>query len=238
VPKLSVNIDHIGTLREARKTYEPDPVYAAGEALLGGARGITVHLRGDRRHIKDRDLLILRQVVPFGLNVEHAIRRDMLEIMKVVGPDSVCFVPEHPEEVTTEGGLNLKAAYKEAKKAAADLKKRRIRITAFIEPDEKQLKLARDIGCDSVELYTQHYAEARDLKTREDAFRKIARGAEIGRRLGLEIHGGHGLNYVNVSRIARLPQMAELSIGHAIIARAVFVGLRQAVREMAELVNP
>lgn len=237
MPRLSVNIDHIGTLREARKTYEPDPVFAAGEALLGGATGITVHLRSDRRHIKDRDLLILRQVVPYGLNVEHSIRHEMVEVMKVVGPDSVCFVPERPEEVTTEGGLNLKAAFKEAKKAAAELKKHRIRITAFIEPDARQLKLARDIGCDSVELYTEHYAEGKDRAYHEDAFKKIARAAELGGKLGLEIHGGHGLNYENVTRIARIPKMAELSIGHAIIARAVFTGLRQAVREMADLVR-
>ncbi len=237
MPRLSVNIDHIATLREARKTYEPEPVFAAGEALLGGAEGITVHLRQDRRHIKDRDLLILRQVVPFGLNVEHAIRREMIEIMKVLVPDSVCFVPEKPEEVTTEGGLNLKAVFKEARKATADLKTHRIRITAFIEPDARQLRLARDIGCDSVELYTHHYAGVRDPKARGEAFKKLAKAAEEGHKLGLEIHGGHGLNYMNVSRVARLPWMAELSIGHAIIARAVFVGLRQAVREMAELVK-
>ncbi len=237
MPRLSINIDHVGTLREARRTCEPDPVFAAGEALLGGADGITVHLRGDRRHIKDRDLLILRQVVPYGLNVEHAIRREMLETMKGVGPDSVCFVPERPEEVTTEGGLNLKAVFKEAKKAAADLKKHRIRITAFIEPDARQLRLARDIGCDSVELYTHHYAGVRDLKARGEALKKLARAAEEGHALGLEIHGGHGLNYVNASPVARLPWMAELSIGHAVIARAVFVGLRQAVREMAEMVQ-
>lgn len=235
MPRLSINIDHVGTLREARKTYEPEPAFAAGEALLGGASGITVHLRQDRRHIKDRDLLLLRQVVPFGLNVEHAIRHEMIEIMKVVLPDSVCFVPERPEEVTTEGGLNLARAQAESKKAVAQLKKHGIRTTVFIEPDPKQLKLARDLGFDSVELYTQHYAEAKSEFSRNEAFRKVARAAEVGHKLGLEIHGGHGLNYENVNRIARLPQMAELSIGHAVIARAVFVGLRQAVREMAAL---
>ena len=235
--ELGVNIDHVATLRQARRTYEPDPVWAAAAAELGGADGITIHLREDRRHIQDRDLELLRQTVGVKLNLELASAEEIVAIACRARPDQVTLVPERREEVTTEGGLDV-AGHREAVAGAVKtLHDAGIYVSLFLDPDPRQLDLAKALGADAVELHTGHYALAKPGKPRDFELAKlIAAGKQI-RSAGLALHAGHGLNYHNVGDIAAITDMHELNIGHAIIARAVFVGLQQAVREMKNLID-
>ena len=237
MPRLSVNIDHIATLRQARKGSEPDPVAAAVIAELAGADGIIAHLREDRRHIQDRDLRLLRELVHTKLNLEMAATEEMQRIALDVKPDFSTLVPEKREELTTEGGLETASRVDFIKAYVARLKQGGIIVSLFIDPDEKQIAAARKAGADWVELHTGAYANARNEKDRELEFRKIAEAAKLAASLGLRVGAGHGLNYVNTRRIARIPEVEELNIGHSIISRAALIGLERAVKEMRDLIN-
>jgi pyridoxine 5-phosphate synthase len=233
--ELGVNIDHVATLRQARRTYEPDPAWAAVEAELGGADGITIHLREDRRHINDRDLQVLRQTVQCKLNLEMSIVPEIVEIAQRAEPNQATLVPERRQEVTTEGGLDLTKEADRFGSVVQNLKRNNIFVSAFLDPDEKQITIARQIGFDAVELHTGAYANAQPKDAAEQLAR-LERGAQWVHEGGMRLHAGHGLNYRNVGLIARIPGMVELNIGHAIISRAIFVGLREAVREMKRLI--
>jgi pyridoxine 5-phosphate synthase len=232
--RLGVNIDHVATVRQARRASEPDPVQAAFLAELGGAAGITVHLRADRRHIQDRDVEILRKVVKTRLNIELAATQEMMRIALTVKPDQVTLVPERREEVTTEGGLDVVLNSAQLKPVVHTLKDGGIHVSIFVDPDLEQVKEARKIDAESVEINTAAYADARDEGSRATALRKVVDAVRLGKKLGLGVHGGHGLTYANVSPIAALPEVAELNIGHSIVARALLVGMERAVREMVE----
>jgi pyridoxine 5-phosphate synthase len=237
MPELGVNIDHVATLRQARRTYEPDPIWAAAAAELGGADGITVHLREDRRHIQDRDLELLRQTVRVKLNLELAATAEIVGIACRVKPEQATLVPERREEVTTEGGLDVVGQRDAVATAIKRLRDAGIHVSLFLDPDPRQLELAKSLGAEAVELHTGQYALAKPGKDRDAQLKKqIAAGAQI-RSSNLALHAGHGLNYQNVRPIATIEGMHELNIGHAIIARAVFVGLQQAVREMKDLIS-
>jgi pyridoxine 5-phosphate synthase len=233
--ELGVNIDHVATLRQARRTYEPDPVWAAVEAELGGADGITVHLREDRRHINDRDVQVLRQTVQCKLNLEMSLFPEIVEVAVRAQPAQATLVPERRAEVTTEGGLDLS---KEPDRVAAVVQKLRavgVFVSAFIDPVEQQVDLAAKLGFDAVELHTGEYANARDDIALAEQLRRLEHAGQWTRERGMRLHAGHGLNYRNVLAVARIAGMVELNIGHAIVSRAVFIGLRAAVREMKEL---
>jgi pyridoxine 5-phosphate synthase len=229
--ELGVNIDHVATLRQARRTYEPDPVWAAVEAELGGADGITLHLREDRRHINDRDVQLLRQTVQCKLNLEMSLAPEIVEIALKSIPDQATLVPERRQEVTTEGGLDLHHEPDRIADVVQRLSGLGIFVAAFIDPDEKQIDAARQQGFNAVELHTGEYANA-SADEAVDQLHRLEMAGEQVRQRGLRLHAGHGLNYRNVGPVARMPCMAELNIGHAIVSRAVFVGLREAVREM------
>ena len=235
--RLGVNIDHVATLREARKTREPDPIVAAVLAEMAGADGITIHLRGDRRHIQDRDVEVLRKVVKTRLNLEMAANAAMVTIASTHKPDHVTLVPERREEVTTEGGLDVLLNHNLIKKTVADLKEGGIAVSIFLDPDYDQVKAASKLGVGLIEINTAKYAEA----TREDLARaeadKVIQVARAASKLGLRVLAGHGLDYRNVGRIVAIPEIEELNIGHAIIARAALVGLERAVREMKDLMR-
>ena len=237
MPHLGVNIDHVATLRQARRGAEPDPVWAAAEAELGGAACITLHLREDRRHIQDRDLEILRRTVQVKLNLEMAVTDAMVETACRVHPDQATLVPEGRQEITTEGGLPV--AGQEAKVAAAvrRLKDAGITVSLFIDPDMAEVEASSRTGAEAVEFHTGQYANAPDGPERKKQLARIAEAAKRAQALGLTVHAGHGLNYVNVGQIAGIPGMTELNIGHSIISRAVFAGLRKAVREMVRLIE-
>jgi pyridoxine 5-phosphate synthase len=235
MPELGVNIDHIATLRQARKTYEPDPVWAAALAELGGADGITIHLREDRRHIQDRDLRLLRQTVTVKLNLELACNQEVLNIACEVRPDQATLVPERREEVTTEGGLDALAQRDAVAAAVSQLQAAGIFVSLFLDPVIDQVELAAEVGADAVELHTGQYALARGQKRQEELAKLVAAGRRI-RQSGMALHAGHGLNYQNVHPVAQVAEMHELNIGHSIVARAVLVGLERAVREMKQLI--
>ena len=234
--ELGVNIDHVATLRQARRTYEPDPVWAAVDAELGGADGITIHLREDRRHINDRDLQLLRQTVQCKLNLEMSIVPEIAEIAAKTGPDQATLVPERRQEVTTEGGIDLSQQSDRITSIVGRLRSAGVFVSAFIDPDEKQVNLAVQQGFHAVEFHTGPYANARGGEV-DRHLERLLRACSIARERGLRLHAGHGLNYRNVGPIAALPGMMELNIGHAIISRAVFVGLREAVREMKTIMR-
>ncbi|HEY8665615.1 MAG TPA: pyridoxine 5'-phosphate synthase [Tepidisphaeraceae bacterium] len=234
--ELGVNIDHVATLRQARRTYEPDPVWAAVEAELGGADAITVHLREDRRHINDRDVQLLRQMVQCKLNLEMSLAPEIVEIAIKSLPDQATLVPERRQEITTEGGLDLSQQTDRVADTVRRLREAGIFVSAFIDPDEKQIDIAHKAGFDAIELHTGEYANAEGASVAQQ-LQRLQRGAALIRERGLRLHAGHGLNYRNVLPIARIPQMRELNIGHAIISRAVFTGLRDAVSEMKKLIN-
>jgi len=231
--ELGVNIDHIATIRQARRTYEPDPIWAAAEAELGGADGITVHLREDRRHINDRDVNLLKETVHVKLNLEMSLVPEIVEIALKVKPDQATLVPEKRQEITTEGGLDLSHESARVANAVKRLKDIGVFVSAFIGPDESQVKLSRDLGFDAIEFHTGEYANASGLEQVKQLDRLIA-VSKLARSLDLRLHAGHGLNYLNVGPVARIEAMRELNIGHAIISRAVFTGLREAVKEMKE----
>ncbi len=232
---LGVNIDHVATVRQARRTNEPDPVWAATLAELGGADGITLHLREDRRHIQDRDLRILRETVTVKLNLEMACAEDVLAIACQFRPDQATLVPERREEVTTEGGLNIVAAGDRVKDAIARLQDAGIVVSMFLDPDAEQIAAAQKWGANAVELHTGQYAltsgekQAAELEKLQQAARQVCAA-------GLTLHAGHGLTYRNVKPIASIAGMDELNIGHSIVARALMVGFEQAVREMKKLI--
>lgn len=235
---LGVNIDHVATVRQARRTYEPDPVWAAVLAELGGADGITVHLREDRRHIQDRDVEILRQIVTVKLNLEMACSREIVAIACRVRPDQATLVPERREEVTTEGGLDVLSQQARIADVVAQLHDHGISVSLFLDPEVRQIETAAQVKADAVELHTGRYALAKRGAAQDAELQALVLAGAKVRELGLTLHAGHGLNYHNVRPVAAIPDMHELNIGHSIIARAVMVGLQQAVREMKQLVGP
>lgn len=236
MPELGVNIDHVATVREARKTYEPDPVWAASLAELGGADGITVHLREDRRHIQDRDLRVLKETVTVKLNLELACAEDVLRIATEICPEQATLVPEKREEVTTEGGLDVVGNLESVQHAVQQLKNAGIVTSLFLDPDAAQIEAAAQLGVEAVELHTGQYALARGEDITEQLVALTTAARQI-RESGMLLHAGHGLNYQNVKPIAQIPEMHELNIGHSIISRAVMVGMTEAVRDMKRLVE-
>jgi pyridoxine 5-phosphate synthase len=235
--RLAVNVDHVATVRQARGIEEPDPVLAAGLAELAGADGIICHLREDRRHINDRDLVLLKQTVKTKLNMEMAAVEEMVEIALKTMPDLATLVPERREELTTEGGLNVKAKPAHYERIAERLKAAGIRVSFFVDPDPEQIETAYQCGADIVEIHTGHYSEARSESEAIERFGSVAKAVEAAAGLKLDISAGHGLNYTNVKRFKGLSKIEEYSIGHSIVARAVLVGFERAVREMVELVK-
>jgi pyridoxine 5-phosphate synthase len=235
--ELGVNIDHVATLRQARRTYEPDPIWAAALAELGGADGITIHLREDRRHIQDRDLELLRKTVTVKLNLELACESQVLDIACRVKPDQATLVPERREEVTTEGGLDVLGAREAVHKAVARLKEVGIFVSLFIDPDPVQIEASHDLGADAIELHTGAYALAKRGNEQEKKLIELVQAGAMIRQLGMALHAGHGLNYQNVRPVAGIEDMRELNIGHAIVSRAVMVGMERAVREMKDLLE-
>ena len=233
--RLGVNIDHVATVRQARRIDVPDPVEAALLAEKGGADGITVHLREDRRHIQQRDVERLRAEVKSKLNLEMAVTPEMARLAEQLRPDDACFVPERREELTTEGGLDVRSQRARIRDAVERLQARGIRISLFVDPDDGQIEASRETGAHGVEIHTGRYANAAGDKSKE--LGEFAAAVSLARRLGLEVHGGHGLNYDNVIPVARVPEIVELNIGHSIVARAIMVGMEQAVREMKELLR-
>jgi pyridoxine 5-phosphate synthase len=233
---LGVNIDHVATIRQARKGIEPDPVMAATLALLGGADGITVHLREDRRHIQDRDLRILREFVPNELNLEMAATKEMIRIALKTKPDLVTLVPEKRQELTTEGGLDVKAHERTVQEAIKKLNGTGIPVSLFINADPDAIEISKKIGSDMVEVHTGKYADTKG-KQQEKEFARIQKAVQYALGNGLLVNAGHGLNYFNVKNIAAIKGIRGLYIGHSIISRAVFVGLERAVKEMKELIK-
>jgi len=239
-----VNIDHVATVRQARRTYEPDPVWAAVEAHLGGADGITVHLREDRRHIQDKDVARLRELTHIKLNLEMAATDEMVGIARRIRPEMAMLVPEGRREVTTEGGLDVHGQEKQLRVKVKRLQAAGIVVSVFIDADVKQVEAAKRIGASVCEVHTGPYAHAFHAKGRDAEspavvaqLRKTKRAGERIRALGMRFNAGHALNYFNVEPVARLPGVRELHIGHAIVSRAVFVGMREAVREMKQLIT-
>ena len=237
MPKLCVNVDHIATLRQARLTHEPDPVHASFLAELGGASGIIVHLREDRRHITDRDVELLRKTLSTGLHLEMAATLEMRDIALQQRPDMVCLVPEKRQELTTEGGLDLLDRERELQDYLADFSQAGISTSLFIDPDPDQIRAAQDIGTEYVELHTGAYADAEDPDTRERELDRLRTGIQMVQEAGLAINLGHGLDYTNVSAFAATPGIKEYSIGHSIVARAALVGMEKAVRQMQEIIS-
>ncbi|KEY90007.1 pyridoxine 5'-phosphate synthase [Candidatus Photodesmus katoptron] len=234
---LGVNIDHIATLRNVRREKYPDPVHAAGVAEKAGADSITIHLREDRRHILENDLYLLRQTLQTRMNLEIAVSDEMLKIALNAKPESVCFVPEKREELTTEGGLDIKKNFIKIKKATEILTSSGITVSLFIDADREQINAAKECSVSFIELHTGHYANAQTKKEKEDALKKIAIGASYASELNISVNAGHGLTYHNVNQIAALPEIYELNIGHAIIARALFDGLQKAVSDMKTIIR-
>jgi pyridoxine 5-phosphate synthase len=244
VIELGVNVDHVATVRQARRTYEPDPVWAAVEAHLGGADGITVHLREDRRHIQDEDVRRLRELTHIKLNLEMAATDEMVGIACRLKPEMAMLVPEGRHEITTEGGLDVDAQEKSLKKAVERLSAAGIVVSVFIDAELRQVEAAKRIGALVCEVHTGPYAHAFHSRGRDaespavvSELRKIEAAGEAIRSLGLRFNAGHALNYFNVQPVARLPGVRELHIGHAIVSRALFVGMREAVREMKTLMR-
>ncbi|MEE9143033.1 MAG: pyridoxine 5'-phosphate synthase [Gammaproteobacteria bacterium] len=237
VLRLGVNIDHVATIRQARGTTYPDPVEAAFEAERSGADGITLHLREDRRHIQDRDVEVLRNNLTRPMNLEHAVTDEMLEICCRVAPAHCCLVPERREELTTEGGLDVVAQIERIGVACRRLAEAGVSVSLFIDADEAQVGAAREVGAPAVELHTGRYADAPDDTSHAEELRRVVSAARHAATLGLEVHAGHGLTCENVHPIASIPEVVELNIGHAIVARAVFIGFGEAVKEMKRLMT-
>lgn len=232
--RLGVNVDHVATVRQARRVDVPDPVEAALLAEKAGADGITVHLREDRRHIQERDVEMMRQRLGTKLNLEMAVTPAMVAFAEKLRPDDACFVPEKREELTTEGGLDVVGNKQKIVEAVRRLQERGIRVSLFIDPERSQIEASKAVGAHAVEIHTGTYCNA--LATERERERDaIVAAAALAHGLGLEVHGGHGLNYNNVTFIATIPEIVELNIGHSIIARAVIVGIEQAVREMKQI---
>jgi pyridoxine 5-phosphate synthase len=233
---LGVNIDHVATVRQARQTNEPDPVWAAALAQLGGADGITLHLREDRRHIQDRDLRVLRETVTVKLNLEMACADEIVKIACQSKPDQVTLVPERREEITTEGGLDVASQADRVARVIERLRGAGILVSLFLDPDRAQIEAAANLGADAVELHTGQYALALTGPTRQIELVAVTTAGKLVRDAGMVLHAGHGLTYSNVRPIAAIEGMHELNIGHSIVARAMMVGFQQAVREMKQLI--
>ncbi len=235
--ELCVNVDHVATIRQARGGDEPDPVAAASIVEIAGADGIVVHLREDRRHIQDRDLRLLRQIVSTRLTLEMAATDEMLSIARDVRPDIVTLVPERREEITTEGGLDVLRQKEKIKEAIMTLNDAGMPVTLFVDPEGEQIEASKEAGAQCIEIHTGRYAEAKGEEAQDREFEAIVDSAALGAEIGLRIHVGHGLNYRNVARLTTIPEIEEYSIGHSIISRAVMVGLHQAVRDMISLIK-
>ena len=237
MPTLGVNIDHIATIRQARRGVEPDPVAAAVIAELAGADGITVHLREDRRHIQERDVRLLRQTIRTRLNLEMAATPEMVAIALDVKPDYITLVPERREEITTEGGLNVKAQGDRLSKFVHQLQGAGIPVSLFVDPETEQLQASAKTGAKFVELHTGTYANAKNEEELQHQLKVLTEGGKLAIKLGLRLNSGHGLTYWNTRAVAQIAGMEELNIGHSIISRAVLVGLDRAIREMKALIN-
>jgi len=233
--QLGVNIDHVATLRQARGTRYPDPVQAAAIVEQAGGDSVTLHLREDRRHIQERDVELLRETLQTRMNLEMAVTEEMLAIAERVRPADCCLVPERREELTTEGGLDVRGQKVRLREACARLAEAGVRVSLFIDADPAQIEAAAEVGAPCIEIHTGHYADAEPGAPQEAEFRRIVAAVEQGTDLGLRVHAGHGLHYHNVAPVAALRDVHELNIGHAIIARALFTGLDEAVREMKRL---
>ena len=233
--KLGINIDHVATLRQARGTRYPDPVAAAALAEAAGADQITVHLREDRRHIQESDVRLLRRSVQSELNLEMALTEEMVALAIDLKPDSVTFVPEKRQELTTEGGLDLRSLKKKVTLIVPRFQEKGIRVSLFIDPDTTAVEMSREMRVDTIEIHTGLYCEARDPVLTERELQRIAQAARLGKSLDLWVAAGHGLHYQNIGSVAKIPEIVEFNIGHSIMARALFVGLDQAVREMKKL---
>jgi pyridoxine 5-phosphate synthase len=235
--RLGVNIDHVATIRQARKTDEPDPVWAAAEAVLGGAEGITFHLREDRRHIQDRDVPLLKAAAAVPLNMEMAIHPAVVKIALHTRPDQATLVPERREEITTEGGLDVVRHRTRIREVVRRLHGAGIVVSAFIEPTTDQVEASAEVGCQAVELWTGGYAHAKTPASTRKALRVLEDHVRVALGCGLVVHAGHGLTYRNVEPVAGIPGFSDFNIGHSIVSRAVFVGMREAVRQMKEAIR-
>ncbi len=234
---LGVNIDHVATLRQARLTSYPDIEQAAADCEAAGADAITIHLREDRRHIQDKDVFRLRELLQTRMNLEMAVTDEMINIASKVRPQDCCLVPEKREELTTEGGLDVAGQLDRVRDACQRLKHADIRVSLFIDADVKQVEAAAEAGAPVIEIHTGHYADAQNIARIETEFTRITQAVQRGVELGIQVNAGHGLHYDNVGEIAGLPHIRELNIGHSIVARAIFVGLQQAVSEMKALMH-
>ena len=232
---LGVNIDHVATLRQARGTRYPDPVQAAIESEQAGADSVTLHLREDRRHIQERDVELLSGILQTRMNLEMAVTEEMLDIACRIRPADCCLVPERREELTTEGGLDVAGQLQRLRDACARLAQAGIRVSLFIDADARQVEAAREVGAPCIEIHTGHFSDATAGRAQEAERQRIMKAAELGEQIGLQVNAGHGLHYHNVQAIAAIPEVRELNIGHAIVARALFCGLGEAVREMKRL---
>ncbi|WP_027371581.1 pyridoxine 5'-phosphate synthase [Desulfovermiculus halophilus] len=237
MPDLIVNVDHIATIRQARLAHEPDPVHAAHHAELGGAHGIIVHLREDRRHIQDRDVRLLTQTLGTKLHLEMAATREMQDIALQAKPHIVCLVPEKRQELTTEGGMNLLGRETELQEYLQPLHQADITSSLFIDPDPDQIKAAAEIEAEYIELHTGHFADAETRAGRDRELDRIKEGLALAHNLGLKVNLGHGLTYANIHAFAHMPGVSEFSIGHSIVARASLVGMERAVRDMLDIIR-
>ena len=235
--QLNVNIDHVATVRQARKAAEPDPVWAAVECELGGAAGITMHLREDRRHIQDRDVRLVRETTGLMLNLEMAMTEPMVRLAIKTRPELVTLVPESREELTTEGGLECVRLGKRLASVVKRLGGQKISVSAFVTPDLDQIEAAAAAGCAAVELHTGMYANARTAAARQRQIKRLERARDLGLELGLIVHAGHGLTYNNIGPVAALEGLGDFNIGHSIVSRSIFVGIREATREMVRLID-
>jgi len=236
--RLGVNVDHVATLRQARGGHEPDPITAATLVELAGADGVVVHLREDRRHIQDRDLTLLKEIVHIQLNLEMAADEAVAKMALSIKPDMVTLVPERRQELTTEGGLAVVERKDRIHEMIQLLHDGGIPVSLFIDPDQQQVRAAHKIQADSIELHTGRYANTRNSKDQQTEFEALEQAAKLGYKLGLGVNAGHGLTYHNVQRLTKIPEILEFNIGHSIISRAVFTGLETAVRDMKALLNP
>ncbi|MDM8557279.1 pyridoxine 5'-phosphate synthase [Candidatus Parabeggiatoa sp. HSG14] len=234
--RLGVNIDHIATVRQARGTRYPDPIQAAIEAEQAGADLITLHLREDRRHIQERDVLMLKEILLTRMNLEMAVTKEMLTFAERLRPQDVCFVPERREELTTEGGLDVLSQMDRIQEGCQQLAAVGTRVSLFIDADQTQIDAAARVGAPVIEIHTGHFADATDEQIRQQEYQRILIAVKHGVEVGLQVNAGHGLNYHNVADIAVIPDVCELNIGHSIVARALFSGFASAVREMKRLI--
>jgi pyridoxine 5-phosphate synthase len=238
--RLGVNIDHVATVRNARRTFEPDPVHAAVIADLAGADQITLHVREDRRHVNERDLKLIKELIHSRVNLEMAVTDEMVALAKEVKPHQVTLVPERREEITTEGGLDVVGNREKVERAVRELKEAGIVVNVFIDPDEEQIRAAAEVGADAVELHTGAYAEAFARNDEEGVKRELGRlrrAAKVAKEVGLKVYAGHGLTYKNVKPVAQIPEIEELNIGHSIVANAILLGMKEAVEKMIKLIN-